>query len=66
MDGIISINENIADNGGIKEAFIALQKLQQGSRSAMSPDEYSHYTAEQLFFYAFAMVSALWISSGSK
>ncbi|XP_017781708.1 PREDICTED: membrane metallo-endopeptidase-like 1 [Nicrophorus vespilloides] len=50
VDGNESLNENIADNGGLRAAFKALQKLSRRVNPLLSVKD---YTAEQLFFVGF-------------
>ncbi|XP_029047783.1 endothelin-converting enzyme 1-like isoform X2 [Osmia bicornis bicornis] len=57
VNGFNTQGENIADNGGIREAFRAYQRLQKRSdnRLVVLPG-LAGYTQEQLFFVGFAQV----------
>ena len=53
IDGVRTLGENIADNGGMKIAFRAYRKHQK-ERNVQLPG--LNYTSDQLFFIAFAHV----------
>ena len=58
VNGELTLGENLADNGGIKQAFtayLASMAMRRQSRSAR-PLEGLHYTHDQLFFISFAQV----------
>lgn len=56
LHGKQNLGENIADNGGIKEAFVAYQAHQKKSNhSKVLPG--LHFTPNQLFFVSYANVS---------
>ena len=58
LNGTLTLGENIADNGGLKEAWLAFQDhLGHSPRSAIVKDEYDGFDENQLFFYAYAHVS---------
>lgn len=56
MDGQLTLNENIADHGGLRIAFKAYQNYikNYGEEKLLSN---FNFTAEQLYFLAFAQVS---------
>lgn len=50
------MNRNIADNGGVKEAFAAYrERVKNHGDSQLLPD--LDYTSDQLFFLSYAKVS---------
>jgi len=55
VNGNLTIGENIADNGGIRESFVAYQTWSTSNNDYMPPgfDEFTH---EQLFFLGQAQV----------
>ena len=59
MKGQNTQGENIADNGGVHEAFKAYQNSVASNGPEGSLPGLSQYTPEQLFFIAYAQVS--WI-----
>lgn len=52
VNGTLTLGENIADNGGIKLAYLAWQN--QVKRNGTQPQVDKAVTNEQLFFYSFA------------
>lgn len=54
MNGNLTLNENIADNGGTRESYRAMKKLLE--RTGQNPRT-KNFTADQLFFIAFGTVS---------
>lgn len=54
MNATNTIRENIADNGGLREAFKALKKNQKRLTVLKTV---RNYTPEQLFFISFGTVS---------
>ncbi|KAI4482984.1 hypothetical protein M0802_013537 [Mischocyttarus mexicanus] len=56
INGITTQGENIADNGGIREAYRAYQKLKARSLHQQALPGLSEYTHDQLFFLGFAQV----------
>lgn len=57
LNGINTQGENIADNGGLREAFRAYKKMKGRSHAQKSLPGLVQYTDEQLFFLGFAQVS---------
>ncbi|CAG2167424.1 unnamed protein product, partial [Oppiella nova] len=54
INGKTTIGENIADNGGLRQAFKALENY-SGSKQLL-PGSMKNFTSEQLFFLSFANV----------
>lgn len=57
INGITTQGENIADNGGIREAYRAYQRLEVRNSHQQTLPGLSEYTHEQLFFLGFAQVN---------
>jgi endothelin-converting enzyme len=59
VNGALTINENLADNGGLKLSFKAYQHAKSAKASAGHTDAQllPEYSDDQLFFVAFAQVS---------
>jgi predicted metalloendopeptidase len=57
VNGINTQGENIADNGGLREAFRAYLKYQDRIRDEQLLPGLAQYSPEQLFFLGFAHVS---------
>jgi Predicted metalloendopeptidase len=55
VNGKNTLRENIADNGGLREAFRAFKRVQVRLEPRLPGLE--QYTPEQLFFLGFATVS---------
>lgn len=55
-NGELTLGENIADNGGIHLAFLAMQKAME--RKQVNKEEMDGFTPEQRFFLAYANVWA--------
>ena len=64
VSGILTLIENIADNGGIKQAYLAYQahKAKVGGAKVL-PN--LAYNSDQLFFVSFANVSEVFINEKS-
>ncbi|KAK9499350.1 hypothetical protein O3M35_002401 [Rhynocoris fuscipes] len=63
INGTITLAENIADNGGVREAFHAYRYyIRRNGVEAYLPG-LDHYTHEQLFFLAFANI---WCDKSSR
>ena len=56
INGKNTVGENIADNGGVRTAFLAFQKVKNKSGVKLLPG-LSKYTPEQIFFISYAHVS---------
>lgn len=56
VDGALSLDENIADNGGLEDAYRAFRRL-SGRRSPLKSA--ANYTLDQLFFVGFGTVSVV-------
>ncbi|XP_017799517.1 PREDICTED: neprilysin-11-like [Habropoda laboriosa] len=56
VNGVNTQGENIADNGGIREAYRAYQRLKTRSVNRQALPGLATYTQEQLFFVGFAQV----------
>lgn len=53
VNGTLTLGENIADNGGIREAYRALQNFKKSHDLKKLPG-FDDFTAEQIFFLAYA------------
>lgn len=58
LNGRNGLGENIADNGGLREAFHAFQSRQTKSGRSPTLAALPQFTSEQLFFLSFANVSS--------
>ncbi|KAG9430999.1 neprilysin-4 [Apis mellifera carnica] len=56
VNGINTQGENIADNGGIREAYRAYQRFQKRNTDQLVLPGLANYNQEQLFFIGFAQV----------
>ena len=56
INGVISQGENIADNGGIRQAFRAYENYVERNGAEPSLPGLEKYTAEQLFFVSYANI----------
>ncbi|KAJ9590593.1 hypothetical protein L9F63_016363, partial [Diploptera punctata] len=63
VNGGITIGENIADNGGLREAVRAYFKYVEHNGAEKKLPGLENYTHEQLLYLAFGIV---WCSSGTK
>lgn len=53
MNGRNTLGENIADNGGLNEAFVAFQTHQRKYGLSPKLSDLPQYTPEQLFFISY-------------
>jgi len=56
LDGYGTVNENIADNGGLQQAFKAYKRYVTEHGSERRLPGLEDYTPEQLFFIGYATV----------
>ena len=61
MNGNLSCGENIADNGGVKMAYLAFRKQYENAEkdSQKKLPGLQHLSHDQLFFLSFARVSSI-------
>lgn len=57
MDGKRTLGENIADNGGVREALAALQEHLRKVGPEPKLPGFERYTPEQIFFLSYGNVS---------
>ena len=56
MNGITTQGENMADNGGMRQAFLAYKKYVAGNGPDQRLPGLQQFSPEQLFFLGFATV----------
>jgi predicted metalloendopeptidase len=56
VDGLLTLGENIADNGGLREAFIAYQKFVEENGIEQRLPGLEQFEPEQLFFMGYANI----------
>lgn len=59
VNGQKTLDENIADNGGLRSAFIAYKKYVKEHGQEFKLTDFKDYSSEQLYFLGFANVSEL-------
>lgn len=59
INGERTLGENIADNGGIREAFMAYQMYTKKYGTERMLPGFEDFTPEQLFFLSFGNVSSI-------
>lgn len=62
LNGKLTLGENIADNGGLKESWLAYEKWLQSSRKG-KPEPFLpglDYTPKQLFYLTLHMCGVVW------
>lgn len=57
VNGTNTVNENIADNGGLRHAFWAYRKWEKKNGPEILPEELSEFSNDQVFFIAYAHAS---------
>ena len=57
LNGINTVGENIADNGGVRESYLAFQAFANKNKKMPLVPYMTKFTAEQLFFLSYANVS---------
>ncbi|RZF32454.1 hypothetical protein LSTR_LSTR013398 [Laodelphax striatellus] len=63
VNGLLTLGENMADNGGLQQAYLAYKKsLENGNLDFKLPG-FENYTSDQLFFMGFALN---WCEASSK
>jgi len=65
LNGKNTVGENIADNGGVREAHRAFQTYAAKNKAFATVPYMTKFSAEQLFFLSYANVSVpplCWIS----
>lgn len=67
IDGELTLGENIADNGGLREAYYAYKLYELNYGQEMNLPGLEHFTHEQLLFISFGNVmlffSSIFISA---
>ena len=63
MDGKFTLAENIADNGGIREAYRAYQRYKERHDPEPKLPGLEKLSHDQLLFLSFANVSTVYIAS---
>jgi predicted metalloendopeptidase len=57
MNGVTTQGENMADNGGMRQAFLAYKKYVENNGPDLRLPGLHQFSPEQLFFLGFATVS---------
>lgn len=65
IDGELTLGENIADNGGLREAVWAYRRWKDRHGAEATLPGFSHLSSEQLLFLAFGHVCIRLPQSGS-
>lgn len=63
ISGTKTLGENIADNGGLNQAFAAYKRFRRKNGRELNLPGFKNYTHEQLFFIAFGSIWCETISS---
>ncbi|XP_053669147.1 neprilysin-2 [Anopheles marshallii] len=63
IDGLLTLGENIADNGGVREAFRAYQLYMKNAGMEPMLPGFENYTHEQLFFISYGNI---WCESNTQ
>jgi predicted metalloendopeptidase len=56
VNGNLTLGENLADNGGLKEAFLAYKSYRERHGEELRLPGLHNFTHEQLFFLGYANV----------
>ena len=59
MRGRQTLGENIADNGGVRQSYMAYQKYKSRKGSEPRLPGFEDYTQEQMFFISYAQVNMI-------
>ncbi len=57
LNGLQSVGENIADNGGLREAFLAYRRFVDKNGAQERLPFIEEYSPEQVFFLSYANVT---------
>lgn len=66
MNGQLTKSENIADNGGVREAYRAYKKLKARTGPQPVLSSLERYTDEQLFFLGYAQVNRGFVGTSRR
>ncbi|XP_039296930.1 neprilysin-4 [Nilaparvata lugens] len=63
VNGLLTLGENMADNGGLQQAYLAYKKSMQNEKTELKLPGFQNFTSDQLFFLGFALN---WCEASSK
>lgn len=61
MNGVTTLGENMADNGGLHQAYLAYKRYVHNNGPEKRLPGFEQFSLEQLFFIAFATVSIIYL-----